>query len=86
METAARQGNGTGGCPTGRPGGAAWVRRRPGAGTHASSKLDHAARREVAVVSGGVSAGHPCEALAHHGYNGIEGEVVDRMVRFVLGP
>lgn len=47
-------------------------------------KLANAARREVVVVSGGVSEGRVCEAVAHHGYNGIEDEVIAAVGRFVL--
>jgi hypothetical protein len=35
-----------------------------------------AGRARVAWVSGGVSEGDPCEARAHHGFNGNDGQVV----------
>jgi hypothetical protein len=30
----------------------------------------------VAWVSGGVEQGDPCEAFAHHGFNGQDGQIV----------
>jgi hypothetical protein len=33
-------------------------------------------RARVAWVSGGVEQGDPCEAFAHHGFNGQDGEIV----------
>jgi hypothetical protein len=47
-------------------------------------RLANAARREVVLVSGGVSEGGVCEAVAHHGYNGIEEDVIAAVARFVL--
>ncbi len=35
-----------------------------------------AGRARVVWVSGGVSEGDPCEALAYHGFNGIDGQIV----------
>jgi hypothetical protein len=35
-----------------------------------------AGRARVVWVSGGVSEGNPCEALAYHGFNGIDGRIV----------
>jgi hypothetical protein len=35
-----------------------------------------AGRARAVWVSGGVSEGDPCEAAAHHGFNGIDGQVV----------
>jgi hypothetical protein len=46
-------------------------------------KFDHAPRREVASFTGGEDRGDPCEAFAHHGYNGIEREVVERIARWI---
>jgi pimeloyl-ACP methyl ester carboxylesterase len=42
-------------------------------------RLSAAPRKELIAVDGGVSQGDPCEAFAHHGYNGIESEVVARI-------
>ncbi len=47
-------------------------------------KLSHAARHETVTVSGGVDEGDRCEALAHHGFNGQEAEVMDAIAGFVL--
>ena len=33
-------------------------------------------KARVAWLTGGVNAGDPCEAVSHHGFNGIDGEVV----------
>jgi hypothetical protein len=33
-------------------------------------------RARVAWVSGGVEQGDPCEAFAHHGFNGQDGQIV----------
>ena len=35
-----------------------------------------AGRARVTWVSGGVSEGDPCEARGHHGFNGIDGQIV----------
>ncbi|MDB5815231.1 MAG: alpha/beta hydrolase [Rhodocyclales bacterium] len=48
------------------------------------NKLSHASRRELVTFEGGISEGDPCEALAHHGYNGIEAKVADRIATWVL--
>jgi hypothetical protein len=39
---------------------------------------------ELIVMDGGKSTGDECEAWAHHGYNGIEKETVDRMKAWIL--
>ena len=39
-------------------------------------KLDHVPRKELLAISGGESRGDPCEAMAYHGFNGIERDVV----------
>lgn len=41
-----------------------------------------AGRAHVAWVSGGVSQGEPCEALAYHGFNGIDGRIVGLAAAF----
>jgi hypothetical protein len=48
------------------------------------NKLDHASRKELIMVDGGISKGDPCEAFAHHGYNSIETEVVDKIAAWIL--
>lgn len=35
------------------------------------------------AMEGGVSVGDPCEAFAHHGYNGIERETVDAIKKWI---
>jgi len=39
-------------------------------------KFSAAPRKQLIAVGGGISQGDPCEAFAHHGYNGQEAEVV----------
>ena len=41
-----------------------------------------AGRARVAWLSGGVSTGDPCEAFAHHGFNGQDGSVVSLAAGF----
>ena len=48
------------------------------------ARLAHVARRELLPIRGGASVGDPCEALAHHGFNGREEEVVERTVAWML--
>jgi hypothetical protein len=33
-------------------------------------------KARVAWITGGVNAGDPCEAVSHHGFNGVDGQVV----------
>ncbi len=47
-------------------------------------KLGAAPRRELITFRGGMSVGDPCEAKSHHGYNGLEPEVVARIVQWIL--
>lgn len=35
------------------------------------------------AMEGGISVGDPCEAFAHHGYNGIERETVDAIKKWI---
>jgi len=51
--------------------------------SHVERKLG-ATRHETLLVTGGASEGDRCEALAHHGFNGNEDEVVSAIARFVL--
>ena len=39
-------------------------------------------RARVAWLSGGTTEGDPCGALAHHGFNGIDGQVVGAVAAF----
>lgn len=49
-------------------------------------KLTQSPRTKLMLVSGGTSRGDPCGALAYHGYNGIEGEVVHDVTSWMLAP
>ncbi|MDT8990514.1 alpha/beta hydrolase [Curvibacter sp. APW13] len=46
-------------------------------------KLTQSPRKELISFTGGVSRGDPCEAMAFHGYNGIEAEVVARIAAWI---
>ena len=52
---------------------------------HVERKLG-ATRHETVLVSGGTTEGDRCEAVAHHGFNGNEADVVAAVARFVLAP
>ena len=41
---------------------------------------------ELIEMSGGTSTGNDCEALAYHGYNGIEQQTVDRIKAWIAKP
>jgi len=47
-------------------------------------KLASAPRKELVAVRGGDSRGDPCEAFAHHGFNGLERDVVARMAAWIV--
>jgi hypothetical protein len=47
-------------------------------------KLSGSPRKRLLAVSGGRSEGDPCEAFAHHGYNGIEDDVVAQIASWIL--
>ncbi len=49
-------------------------------------KLTTPPRKELLTFNGGISTGDPCEARAHHGFNGIEGEVVRRIAAWITAP
>lgn len=40
-------------------------------------------RKELITFNGGISTGDPCEARAHHGFNGIERKVVQRIAAWI---
>jgi hypothetical protein len=40
------------------------------------------AKARVTWLDGGTSVGDPCEARAHHGFNGIDGQVVSAVAGF----
>jgi dienelactone hydrolase len=47
-------------------------------------KLVNAPRKQLLAFKGGVSEGDPCEAMAYHGFNGQEREVVGQTVTWIL--
>ena len=46
-------------------------------------KLTGTPRKELITITGGESRGDPCEAFAHHGYNGQEKEVVGKIAGWI---
>lgn len=48
-------------------------------------QLTNAPRRQLLAFTGGISEGDPCEAFAHHGFNGIEADVVQQIAAWLLG-
>jgi hypothetical protein len=48
-------------------------------------KLVGSPRKELFTARGGESRGDPCGAFAHHGYNGIEKEVVTKIADWIVG-
>lgn len=50
------------------------------------AKLGHAPRKALLSFTGGYDEGQPCLARAHHGFNGIEREVVAQTAAWILNP
>lgn len=48
------------------------------------AKLEQAPRKQLLSFTGGISRGDPCEAFAHHGFNGQEAEVVKQISAWIL--
>ena len=46
-------------------------------------KLDGAQRKELVTFRGGENRGDPCEALAYHGFNGLEKDVVGKIADWI---
>ena len=46
--------------------------------------LKSAPRKHLLAFKGGISEGDPCHAMAHHGFNGIEGDVVRQAAAWML--
>ena len=46
--------------------------------------LSPVSQKELISVRGGTSRGDPCEAMAYHGYNGIEPDVVTRITDWII--
>ncbi len=47
------------------------------------NKLSAASAKELATFKGGSNGGDPCEAFAYHGFNGLEKNVVKRIVTWI---
>jgi dienelactone hydrolase len=47
-------------------------------------KLAAPPRKELMAFTGGENRGDPCEAFAHHGFNGLERQVVARIAGWIL--
>ncbi len=47
-------------------------------------KLEHLPRKQLLTFNGGNSRGDPCEAMAYHGFNGIEREVVAQIAAWIV--
>ena len=47
-------------------------------------KLAKTPKAELIRMSGGQSRGDPCEAMAYHGFNGLEADVVGKISRWVI--
>ena len=50
------------------------------------AKLGTTPRHRLLAVQGGTNRGDPCEAWAHHGFNGLEAEVVGQIAAWLLAP
>jgi pimeloyl-ACP methyl ester carboxylesterase len=46
-------------------------------------KLPSGKRKELITMHGGNDRGDPCEAFAHHGFNGLESEVVEKIAAWI---
>jgi dienelactone hydrolase len=47
-------------------------------------KLTNASRKELLTFIGGKNQGDPCEAMAYHGFNDIEQEVVKKIADWIV--
>ena len=47
-------------------------------------KLGSIPRKELITFSGGISRGDPCEAMAYHGFNGLEKDVVSKIAQWII--
>ena len=50
------------------------------------AKLTHARRSHLITATGGQNQGDACAAFAHHGFNGLEADVVGQMADWILAP
>jgi dienelactone hydrolase len=46
-------------------------------------KLEKSPRKELVTIQGGETRGDPCQAFAHHGFNGNEKEVVTKIADWI---
>ena len=51
--------------------------------TSMMDKLTRSPRKQLLAFQGGESRGDPCEAFAHHGFNGIEADVVAQTAAWI---
>lgn len=49
------------------------------------NKLSDNPRKQLLSFTGGENIGNACNAAAHHGYNGLDNEVVSKMSNWMLG-
>lgn len=49
-------------------------------------RLSQVSRKSVIAMKGGTDQGDPCEAAGHHGFAGLEADVVARTARWMLDP
>jgi len=50
---------------------------------YAAKKSNEKYGTDLLIMTGGKDEGHPCQALSHHGYNGIERETVDAIKEWI---
>ena len=48
------------------------------------AKLSHLPKQQLLSFKGGENRGDPCQAFAHHGFNGLEAEVVAQTATWIL--
>jgi hypothetical protein len=47
-------------------------------------KLENSPRKELLSFKGGENRGDPCEAMAYHGFSGLDREVVPQIAGWIL--
>jgi hypothetical protein len=47
-------------------------------------KLANAPRKQLLPITGGENRGDPCESFAHHGFNGLDREIVGQTAAWIL--
>ena len=50
------------------------------------ARLDDSPRKELLAFRSGENKGDPCEAMAYHGFNGLDREVVPQIAGWILKP